>query len=385
MDPSVDLLVGFSRLVANAAEPDEILPRLADAMVHQVPTAGVVVVRVLRSGRLAVAAARNLPEAAKSWEASVMEVGFDIGQELKAYLGESRDAAAHPLVSERDLFGWVVLFLDSPSTPAEAKILQAFGDLAAIAVSQAVRTADLHEAHRRLRDEHAKLVQTEKLSSIGLLASGVAHEINNPLAGVMAALSRLRTVREVGPGEAPYFDLMKEALDRIHTITRNLLDFARQRPILREEVDVDAVVAASIGLARPAALKRSIVLEHEECGAIAVADRGQLMQSLINVLLNAIHASPDRGTVHIDGLRSEEMVGVAVSDQGGGIPESILDKICDPFFTTKAEGEGTGLGLAITLGLIEANHGRLEFGSAPGGGARVTIWLPAQAVHDGAR
>ena len=229
----------------------------------------------------------------------------------------------------------------------------------------------------QLRQEQAKLLQAEKLSSIGLLASGVAHEVNNPLAGVLAGIEAFRQGTVPPERRKLYLDTMADGLQRIRNIVQSLLDYARHRQPNATDVDVHQVLTSSLRLIQPSIRNKKLTVDNQfdaESTWIR-SDRSQFMQAVVNVLLNAIHAAPENSTITVARKEKGSLVGVRVLDQGPGIPKEILAKICDPFFTTKPEGEGTGLGLSITLSVVRANGGELGFDNA-GGGAAVTLWLP---------
>jgi signal transduction histidine kinase len=248
------------------------------------------------------------------------------------------------------------------------------------------RVAALREAHNRLaeanrviREEHAKLVQAEKLSSIGLIAAGVAHEINNPLSGVMGCMKALRdgTVRETSREQ--YFETVTDGLNRIRQTVQSLLDYARPRPPSPTTVDVAEVTGACVQLVEPVLQKKDVRVDCRVGAgqALARADRGQVVQAMVNVLLNAAHAVPDGGSIVVSAPAEDGRVGICVTDDGPGIPPEIVARVCDPFFTTKPQGEGTGLGLSITLGIARANGGDVSVANEKGRGAAVTIWLPS--------
>lgn len=238
----------------------------------------------------------------------------------------------------------------------------------------------LGDANRRLVEEQAKLVQAEKLSSIGLLASGVAHEINNPLSGVMSLFKALREQAVSVERRGEYFETIQDGLERIEVTVHGLLDFARQRAPMTTEEDAAEIVSSCVRLLRPLQRKKDLSVENRIApGSLRVrADRTQLMQAIVNVLMNAIHAVPQGGKIAVEPRTAPGQVGIRVVDNGGGIPGELLGKVCDPFFTTKPAGEGTGLGLAITLGIARAHGGDLTIASEQGKGTTVTLWLPAK-------
>jgi signal transduction histidine kinase len=243
----------------------------------------------------------------------------------------------------------------------------------------AERTAELREANRRLVEEQAKLIQAEKLSSIGLLASGVAHEINNPLSGLMGLLKALQEDSLSASERTEFFDAARDGLERMRMTVQSLLNFARRQSPVRENLDVAENIDACTRLVSPAARRKNVQIELAiRPGEASVhGDRSQFMQAVLNVLMNAIHAAPAGSRVHVHAVIAGDRVSIHIDDQGPGIPETLRGRVTDPFFTTKPEGEGTGLGLAVTLGILSAHSGGLAFGDAPGGGARVTLWFPA--------
>lgn len=240
--------------------------------------------------------------------------------------------------------------------------------------------AELIAANRRVREEQANLIHAEKLSSIGVLAAGVAHEINNPLAGVMACVTALREQTMSEARRTEYFETVIDGLERIQTTVRGLLDYARQRGPQPVAVAVSEVIEAVILLVTPALRKKDLqVVIRGARDPRATVDRAQLMQALVNVLLNAVFASPPGAEITVDLSHADDGVRLAIVDDGPGFAPETLPRVCDPFFTTKPEGEGTGLGLAVTSSLIAGNRGRLELGNAPERGAQVVIWLPGAA------
>ncbi|MEM6370361.1 MAG: PAS domain-containing sensor histidine kinase [Myxococcota bacterium] len=242
---------------------------------------------------------------------------------------------------------------------------------------------NLQKAHRTIREEQAKLVQAEKLSSIGLLASGVAHEVNNPLAGVMACIKRLRHNELKAERREEYFETVQEGLERIQSTVRALLDFSRQQKSADGDYDGASLVQSCSRLVAPAAGRKNVLIDLDEVGlgaSIFRVDRGNVLQGIMNLLVNAVQASPNGARVKV-GIASPreghpEQAGIRVRDEGPGMTADVLDKARDPFFSTKPEGEGTGLGLAVTSSVALAHGGDLTFDSRPGAGTTAILWLP---------
>ncbi|MCA9667834.1 MAG: response regulator [Myxococcales bacterium] len=253
-----------------------------------------------------------------------------------------------------------------------------------------VNALDKRQLVRRLAEEQAKLVQAEKMASVGFFAAGVAHEINNPLAGVMACLDALQNKQMAPERREQYFATARDGLERMHSIVRDLLDYARQRPPAPSALDAASVLQSCLNLLAPAvrAAKVEVVVELGEGDVELRADRSQLMQVLINVLTNAVHAAPAGGRVTVsaplaggdgggdNGDAGDGRVALVVADNGAGMSAETLARATEPFFTTKPEGEGSGLGLAVSAGLLEANGGVLEIASVEGEGTRVSLRLP---------
>ena len=245
----------------------------------------------------------------------------------------------------------------------------------------------VEERTEALRQTQAQLVQSEKLSSLGRLAASVAHEINNPLAGILTyAKLLIRMIDENDPVEklraagAKQLRLIQRETERCSAIVRNLLDFARQRPLTLKDVDLNAAIEDALQLLSNQMAIHGITLERRLGQVPAVhADIGQLRQALVNIVMNGCEAMTRGGTLTVTSRPSTSgrEVEVAVADTGVGIPPDHLSKIVDPFFTTKEKG--TGLGLSVVYGIVERHGGRLDISSVVGQGTVVTIRLPASA------
>jgi len=247
------------------------------------------------------------------------------------------------------------------------------------------RTSDLRQAQ-------AQLIQSEKLSSLGRLAASIAHEINNPLAGILTYAKLLVRMLE---GDEPdeqtrstcvrHLKLVQRETERCTAIVRNLLEFARQRPLSLKDVDVGAVLDEAVSLVGHQAKLQSVTIDRTgEPIPLIQADFGQLRQAFVNIMLNACEAMKDGGRLAIRSrpLPAGRAIELVFSDTGSGIPPDRLAKIFDPFFTTKEMG--TGLGLSVVYGIVERHGGTIGTQSEVGAGTTFTIVLPV-AKADGPR
>ncbi len=237
--------------------------------------------------------------------------------------------------------------------------------------------ADVTES-RRLQ---AQLAQAEKLSSLGQMISGVAHELNNPLASVVG-FSQLARATAVDSKLAARLETIRREAGRCQRIVRNLLSFARKYDPERKLLSLNEVVDSVLGLMAYQLHVDNVHAERDldkDVPPIA-GDSHQLQQAVLNLLSNAHQAIRDTGRGGRVLIRTRRLrpgwVGLEVIDDGPGIPESVRSRIFDPFFTTKAPGEGTGLGLSLVYGTVSAHGGTVHVESAEGGGATFRVELP---------
>jgi two-component system NtrC family sensor kinase len=236
-----------------------------------------------------------------------------------------------------------------------------------------------------LRATQQQLIQSEKMASLGTLAASIAHEINNPLAGILTTAKLLsRIAREGQPDDATWqsfiyqLGLVERETERCTVIVRNLLDFARQRNLTLAETDVNLAVEEALALLSHHITLQNVTLEkHLNPVPSIEADSGQLRQALLNVFLNACEAMPGGGTLRVvsRSLADTQTVEIECTDTGVGIPPDHLVKIVDPFFTTKEKG--TGLGLSVVYGIVERHHGKLDIRSEVGKGTTVMMRFPS--------
>ena len=240
----------------------------------------------------------------------------------------------------------------------------------------AIENVAYHEEHAA----HLKYIyRTDRLAVIGQLAAGAAHEIRNPLTSIKSAIQYVKKdITE--PRKQNMLQSVLQEVDRINVILTDLLSFSRQNHPVKREFDLAAMIDQTIGLIRNTRLRKQIKL-NVRCFATIVpifADSDQLKQALMNIILNAIDAIDVEGEINIDvqpsKMEGTEFYVITVTDNGKGIREESLEKLFDPFYTTK--DEGTGLGLSISYGIIHQHGGRIDIGNRPEGGAQVVIQLP---------
>lgn len=238
----------------------------------------------------------------------------------------------------------------------------------------------VEERTQELREIQAHLIQSEKLASIGKLAAGVAHEINNPLGGILI-YSHL--ILEDTPKGSPHCENLKKIVretTRCKEIVKGLLDFARPKEPQMVPTDIHELLDKCLALMESHALFQNIRIEKSYASVCPriIADSGQLQQVFMNIILNAAEAMNGNGTLtlrtSLDPARQE--VAVEIVDTGHGIKEEDKRRLFEPFFTTKEVGKGTGLGLAISYGIVKKHQGTIDVRSEIGQGAAFTVRLP---------
>jgi signal transduction histidine kinase len=244
---------------------------------------------------------------------------------------------------------------------------------------------------RELAEVRERLERSDKLTSLGMMAAGVAHEINNPMSyvtsNVQALLDDLRDVPALPEGIKAYRDeILPETLDgiqRVNTIVADLRRFAREDPGAMVEFDLNEHVSAALRIAR-SQLQLGVDLRvHLSRLPLAIGRPQQLTQVLLNLVVNAGQAIEVRGTVTVATRADPDEFHIEVRDTGSGMPPAVVEKLFQPFFTTKPVGKGTGLGLAVAHGIVRAHGGRIEVASRVGVGT--TFWIHLPRVPPAAR
>lgn len=221
-------------------------------------------------------------------------------------------------------------------------------------------------------------IQSEKLAEVGRLSAGIAHEVNNPLAVISYAAQLLLREEELPPFQKELAERIDSEVDRLKALTGSLLSFSRAKEMIRRETELNEVLRDVLRLVRYELNRHSVHLVEDFTELPAVqADPNKLKQVFINLIMNASQAMPEGGTLTVrTALVAGEEVEAVVTDTGPGIPADVQEKIFEPFFSTKREGEGTGLGLYICRNIVAEHEGRLLLESVPGQGATFRVVLP---------
>jgi len=244
----------------------------------------------------------------------------------------------------------------------------------------------------KTRDEKLKettneqLMRSEKLASLGRLAAGVAHEINNPLTGILTFSNLLLKKKSPDDPEREKLETIINETIRCRTIVKGLLDFARQTKPEKRFADLNEIIEYSLSLIERHASFHNIKIIREFAPSLPKmkVDTNQIQQVFMNIIINAQEAMPEGGTLIIKTSATEDgFIEIKFIDTGCGIPEENMDKLFDPFFTTKHQTMGTGLGLAVSYGIAERHQGNLEIQSQLGKGTTVIIRLPFKVDFQG--
>jgi len=261
-------------------------------------------------------------------------------------------------------------------------------------IQNLLETRFLHQAlqtqndrlEEEVRERTARLLQTEKVATMGELLAGVAHELNNPLSVVTGRVGLLQSQLRDNPEVARQLDKVAEAADRCARIVRNFLALARQRPPERQEVYLNHVVAEALEMVGYALRTDGVEVTLELADDLPVlwADVHQLHQVLVNLITNGHHAMREKSERRVLTIKTESdplrsRVSLSIADTGLGIPPAARARIFEPFFTTKPAGQGTGLGLSLCQGIVEAHGGSIGVESDVGRGTVFTIQLPVTA------
>ena len=241
---------------------------------------------------------------------------------------------------------------------------------------------ELKDSIKRLESTQKQLIQSEKLNAMGQIAASIAHEVNNPLAGVLVynkLLSKKLTNDALNKDEAlDTLNKIESAVSHCSQVVQGLLDFTRQSEPIFAPLKMSEVIDQAISLIAHQAQMNGVEIVRKDAEDLSPVngDIRQLKQVFLNLIINAIQAMPEGGTVTVTTGSDNNRVSVSIKDTGRGIEPENIEKLFTPFFTTKESGKGVGLGLAVSQGIIERHGGSIEVTSTIGVGSTFTVFLP---------
>jgi signal transduction histidine kinase len=288
------------------------------------------------------------------------------------------------MIATGRVFGAVVLLFSGTRPMTEEQVALAHGlvDLAAAATNKVVQHQELARAHEEIRASRDLLQRTEKLRSLGEMAAGICHDLRN----LVAPLSlHLQIARRAIPRDAKQdaLDAVAECeaiVGRVVSMIERLRDFSRQAPESRvARVDLSRLLREAAEIARPRMASRrgaaNTIVEQLGAPPPVVANAGEVVSALVNLVVNAIDAMPGGGTITLRSGVDGQRAFVSVADEGPGMSADVQARIFEPFFTTKGD-RGTGLGLAMVYACMQRHGGTVTLDTAPGQGATFTLWFP---------
>lgn len=229
------------------------------------------------------------------------------------------------------------------------------------------------------KEMEATVISSEKLAAVGQLAAGVAHEVNNPLGGILNCLYNIQNKKLTDERKTEYLGFMEDGIKRVQKVVRQLLDFSQQHEPELVQTDINAMIEGIVPLFGHliSGKKVNFVTALGSGLPSILVDKHQMEQVVVNLILNAIQAVDGKGIISVYTSRTGDWFRISVKDNGVGISSEQVAKIFDPFYTTKGVGEGTGLGLSVSRGIVERHNGRIDVESTPGKGTTFHVYLPA--------
>ncbi|MDY6855264.1 MAG: ATP-binding protein [Thermodesulfobacteriota bacterium] len=237
---------------------------------------------------------------------------------------------------------------------------------------------NLNQAREELHQTNTQMIQTEKMAAMGKLAAGLAHEINNPLGGVLTCVETLKQNYQDEEQRTKYFYLVQTGLERIRRTVKQLLNFGKQRSFQSEPTDINVLMNRTLEMTSHHLSSNEISIHRNFDQSLSeiLGDPHQLIQVFVNLILNAIQAMTEGGELWIRTFQEDGRIGISIRDTGCGIPDENLDRIFDPFFSTKEPGQGTGLGLSVSYRIIQEHGGEITVESQDGIGSEFVLFLP---------
>ncbi len=262
-------------------------------------------------------------------------------------------------------------------------------EIGLLAVSINKMASELEKRKSEVESVYRKISQMDRLSALGQLTAGIAHEINNPLSIISSYVQLLARNPNLHPDVLPDIMIVDEEIQRASGIIRKLLTFSGQSETGKGVIQVNEVLDNTLRLLRVQLRSQNITLEdrYDETLPLTTGSSTELQQAFLNILFNSVQAMVDGGRLEVvtacrskKGRPGKRMIEVTISDTGQGIEGDYLDRVFDPFFSLKPAGKGTGLGLSISYGIVKDHHGNIELKSRPGMGTQVKITLPVEGA-----
>lgn len=399
---SIDELIQVQRLskaIAATLSLDVILASLADIsrQVVKYEVCGVFLLRPDHSGLEALSVVPPSEEFENKvhfqWEEGILDWVLERGritifpdiQASSVGRQKERNFIVAPLSPGEKGLGFFVLYTDRPKdafTSQEITLLSILIDQTAVALDNSRLYGELEETNQKLRQSQAQLIQSEKMAAVGQLATGMAHEINNPLQIILSKV-QLLTIDFAQQAElVKGLEIIQENTMRIARITGGLLDFADHNNISpgRRPLDMNSLIqkVAALVVYQLKSNGIKLIVKTQEELPLVKADANQIEQVCLNLISNARSAMPGGGKFTIRTSAGKEFIQVDFVDTGAGIPEKDLPRIFEPFFTTRSSRGNPGLGLSTSYGIIQRHRGTIEVQSKVGKGSTFTIRLPVE-------
>jgi len=384
-----------SRLIFRSITLETLLPLVAQLSLKILGAEDASIMIADDSGRLQVKASASQSQPVASVPSTVADIEIaqkvaewreplvitnptSVDERLKGMAGLAaiKSTIIHPLIVDEKLVG-VITFNRTISEKPFGSMDLRVATIFASQIAQAIHNANLY---RRLEEKQTQLVQSEKLASIGMLTAGIAHELNNPLNGIMGFAQLLLEDVSLSNRQREDIKTINDESVRCRNIIKNLLQFSRNKQQPVEAVQVVTVLNATIDLFRYEYSSAGITVEKDFAATLppVLGDASQLQQVFINLMTNAQHAlgATAKPTLRIKAFEQNGKLILRFTDNGVGIEKKALGRIFDPFFTTKPVGKGTGLGLSICYGIVSQHRGTMRVESDAGRGATFIVELP---------
>ncbi len=377
----IDILIRFARLASEAGKGSAILPLLADALVAHVRADAVAIVEINESG-VGLVRSPHLPRELEAF-AIDPEAIEELGSKVLAVCGgKFAEVASRPLVAGGGLFGTVAMLFRQKGPADRLRLADGLVDLAAVTLASATKIQQLARSHADLRAAQETLVRAEKLRALGQMAAGVSHDLKNilnPLSLQLQLIDRCIDRQQTLDAKETIAEAKQVLTRGVQTLDR-LRDYSRQSPDSKpENIDLDRLAHEASEIARPRIAARggrgNRIVEELGSPAPIRGRAAEIVSAVVNIVVNAIDAMPEGGTITLRTGESADDSWIQVADNGPGMPPEVERRIFEPFFTTKGD-EGTGLGLAMVYACMQRHGGSIKVDTAPGRGTTFTLSFP---------